>query len=156
MPAFDFSGYSSSNKSSFSSADDNRQNYQSRTSTTSAPKTKTYTTVNQNNDTTSTSTIKQSTLNKYKKKPKKKTVVTFDGGGSDNNNTIKQVTETAPTVAEVSQVTTADAAAEDTEANRLLKIKKKGRSKSILTGSQGVTKMAADYSLGMKSLLGRV
>ena len=93
---------------------------------------------------------------KTKAKPKKKTVVTFDGGGSDNNNTIKKVTETAPTVAEVSQVTTADAAAEDTEANRLLKIKKKGRSKSILTGSQGVIKMAADYSLGMKSLLGRV
>ena len=156
MPAFDFSGYSLSNKSSFSSADDNRQNYQSRTSTTSAPKTKTYTTVNRHNDTTSTSTIKQSTLNKYKKKPKKKTVVTFDGGGSDNNNTIKKVTETAPTVAEVSQVTTADAAAEDTEANRLLKIKKRGRSKSILSGSQGVTKMAADYSLGKKSLLGRV
>ena len=156
MPAFDFSGYSSSNKSSFSSADDNRQNYQSRTSTTSAPKTKTYTNVNPTNDKVTTSTIKQSTLNKYKKKPKKKTVVTFDGGGSDNNNTIKKVTETAPTVAEVSQVTTADAAAEDTEANRLLKIKKRGRSKSILSGSQGVTKTSADYSLGKKSLLGRV
>ena len=158
---FGFGNYSSysapsSNKSSFSSSDDNRQNYQSRTSTTSAPKTKTYTNVNPTNDKVTTSTIKQSTLNKYKKKPKKKTVVTFDGGGSDNNNTIKQVTETAPTVAEVSQVTTADAAAEDTEANRLLKIKKKGRSKSILSGSQGVTKMAADYSLGKKSLLGRV
>ena len=158
MPAFDFSGYSPSNKSSFSSADDNRQNYQSRTSTTSAPKTKTYTTVNRHNDTTSTSTIKQSTLNKYKTKvkPKKKIVLPFGDGGSDNNNTIKKVTETAPTVAEVSQVTTADAAAEDTEANRLLKIKKKGRSKSILTGSQGVTKMASNYSLGKKSLLGRV
>ena len=158
---FGFGNYSSysapsSNKSSFSSADDNRQNYQSRTSTTAAPKTKTYTNVNPTNDKVTTSTIKQSTLNKYKKKPKKKTVVTFDGGGSDNNNTIKKVTETAPTVAEVSQVTTADAAAEDTEANRLLKIKKRGRSKSILSGSQGVTKMAADYSLGKKSLLGRV
>ena len=158
---FGFGNYSSysapsSNKSSFSSADNNRQNYQSRTSTTAAPKTKTYTNVNPTNDKVTTSTIKQSTLNKYKKKPKKKTVVTFDGGGSDNNNTIKKVTETAPTVAEVSQVTTADAAAEDTEANRLLKIKKKGRSKSILSGSQGVTKMAADYSLGKKSLLGRV
>ena len=161
------SNYSSSTAKSFSgsattkSAQDNRSTYnreKARTAqyTTAAPKTKTYTTVNQNNDTTSTSTIKQSTLNKYKKKPKKKTVVTFDGGGSDNNNTIKKVTETAPTVAEVSQVTTADAAAEDTEANRLLKIKKKGRSKSILSGSQGVTKMAADYSLGKKSLLGRV
>jgi len=90
------------------------------------------------------------------KDSKKTTTTNIGNNGNDNNNTIKQVTETAPTVAEVSQVTTADAAAEDTEANRLLKIKKKGRSKSILTGSQGVTKMAADYSLGMKSLLGRV
>ena len=160
---FGFGNYSSysapsSNKSSFNSADNNRQNYQSRTSTTSKPKTKTYTNVNRHNDTTSTSTIKQSTLNKYKTKtkPKKKTTITYEGGGSDNNNVINEVTKTAPTVAEVSQVTTADAAAEDTEANRLLKIKKRGRSKSILSGSQGVTKMAADYSLGKKSLLGRV
>ena len=95
------------------------------------------------------------------KKQKKKSVVTNnnnggDGGsGNNNNNTIKQVTETAPTVAEVSQVTTTEADA-DTEANRLLKIKKKGRSQSIISGSQGVTKTSADYSLGKKSLLGRV
>ena len=80
---------------------------------------------------------------------------TKTGGGSDNNNTIKQVTETAPTVSEVSQATTTEADA-DTEANRLLKIKKKGRSQSIISGSQGVTKMTADYSLGKKSLLGKV
>ena len=60
-----------------------------------------------------------------------------------------------PTTAEVSQSEAANADA-DTEANRLLKIKKKGRSQSIISGSQGVTKMAADYSLGKKSLLGRV
>ena len=77
------------------------------------------------------------------------------GGGNDNNNTITQVTKTAPTVSEVSQATTTEADA-DTEANRLLKIKKKGRSQSIISGSQGVTKMATDYSLGKKSLLGRV
>ena len=89
-------------------------------------------------------------------KQKKKTVTTTNnGGGNDNNNTIKQVTETAPTVSEVSQATTTEADA-DTEANRLLKIKKKGRSQSIISGSQGVTKMASDYSLGKKSLLGRV
>ena len=98
---------------------------------------------------------------KTKAKPKKKTIFTPDNtgqtaGAESGNNTITQVTKTAPTIAEVSQVTTADAAAEDTEANRLLKIKKRGRSKSILSGSQGVTKMAADYSLGKKSLLGRV
>ena len=80
---------------------------------------------------------------------------TKTGGGGDNNNTITQVTKTAPTVSEVSQSTTTEADA-DTEANRLLKIKKKGRSQSIISGSQGVTKMAADYSLGKKSLLGRV
>ena len=93
--------------------------------------------------------------NKYSKEKKKKTTVVNNGGGNDNNNTITQVTQTAPTEAEVSQATTAEADA-DTEANRLLKIKKKGRSQSIISGSQGVTKMAADYSLGKKSLLGRV
>jgi hypothetical protein len=71
MRAFE-TGYSSSNKSSFSSADDKRQNYQSKTSTTSAPKTKTYTNVNPTNDKVTTSTIKQSTLNNIKKNPKKK------------------------------------------------------------------------------------
>ncbi len=85
----------------------------------------------------------------------KNTTYNNNGGGGDNNNTITQVTETAPTEAEVSQSTTAEADA-DTEANRLLKIKKKGRSQSIISGSQGVTKMAADYSLGKKSLLGQV
>ena len=44
----------------------------------------------------------------------------------------------------------------ETEANRLLKIKKKGRSKSIMTSSKGVTKTSSDYSLGKSSLLGRV
>ena len=76
-----------------------------------------------------------------------------NGGGNDN--TIKQVTETAPTEAEVSQSTTTEAEP-DTEANRLLKIKKKGRSASIISGSRGVTKTSTDYSLGKKSLLGRV
>ena len=60
-----------------------------------------------------------------------------------------------PTKAEVSQSEAANADA-DTEANRLLKIKKKGRSQSIISGSQGVTKTSTDYSLGKKSLLGRV
>jgi hypothetical protein len=78
-------------------------------------------------------------------------------GGSDKNNTITQVTQTAPTTAEVSQATTTTAeAVADTEANRLLKIKKKGRSQSIISGSQGVTKTSPNYSLGKKSLLGRV
>jgi cobyric acid synthase len=62
---------------------------------------------------------------------------------------------TAPTTAEVSQSEAANADA-DTEANRLLKVKKRGRSQSIMTGSKGVTKTSTDYSLGKKSLLGRV
>ena len=81
------------------------------------------------------------------------------GGGGDNNNTITQVTQTAPTVAQVDQVTTDTTpteTAETTEANKLLKIKKKGRSASIISGSKGVTKTSSDYSLGKKSLLGRV
>ena len=84
-------------------------------------------------------------------------------GGDNNGNQVVQAPVVpvipkvvAPTVAEVSQATTTEAAAEDTEANRLLKIKKKGRSQSIITGSRGVTKTSTDYSLGKKSLLGRV
>ena len=76
-------------------------------------------------------------------------------GGGGGNNTITQVTKTAPTVSEVSQATTTEAEP-DTEANRLLKIKKKGRSQSIISGSKGVTGMASNYSLGKKSLLGQV
>ena len=101
----------------------------------------------------------QNPNNNIQTKKKKTTVVNNgggnNGGGSDNNNTITQATKTAPTEAEVSQATTAEADA-DTEANRLLKIKKKGRSQSIISGSQGVTKTSTDYSLGKKSLLGRV
>ena len=36
------------------------------------------------------------------------------------------------------------------------KVKKKGRTKNILTSSKGVTKVSSDYSLGKKSLLGMV
>ena len=77
------------------------------------------------------------------------------GGGSDNNNTITQVTKTAPTEAEVSQATTTEADA-DTEANRLLKIKKRGRKMTMMSGAKGVTRTSSDYSLGKKSLLGIV
>jgi hypothetical protein len=82
-----------------------------------------------------------------------------DGGGNNNNNQpviIKKniggstIQTTAPTTAEVSQseAANADAAA--------LKVKKRGRSQSIMTSSQGVTKKSADYSLGKSSLLGKV
>ena len=84
----------------------------------------------------------------------------FNNPGNDgNNNTpviIKKniggsiIQTTAPTEAEVSQseAANADAAA--------LKVKKRGRSASIMTSSKGVTKTSTDYSLGKKSLLGRV
>ena len=93
-------------------------------------------------------------------KKSKKNTTTYNGGdgvpnSSGGPNTITQVTKTAPTVAEVSQATTTEADA-DTEANRLLKIKKKGRSMTMMSGSQGVKKASADYSLGKTSLLGRV
>ena len=77
------------------------------------------------------------------------------GGGVPNSSGGPNITQTAPTTAEVSQSEAANADA-DTEANRLLKIKKRGRSQSIMTGSKGVTKTSTDYSLGKKSLLGRV
>ena len=80
-------------------------------------------------------------------------------GGDNNNNTPTVITKniggstiqtTAPTEAEVSQseAANADAAA--------LKVKKRGRSRSIMTSSKGVTKTAANYSLGKPSLLGQV
>ena len=79
--------------------------------------------------------------------------------GDNNNNTpiiIKKniggntIQTTAPTAAEVSQseAANADAAA--------LKVKKRGRSASILTSAKGVTGTSSNYSLGKKSLLGRV
>jgi len=77
----------------------------------------------------------------------------------DGENTIKKVTETAPTVAEVDEATNNTEPTETattTEANRLLKIKKRGRSKSIMTTAKGVTKTSSDYTLGVKNLLGRV
>ena len=81
------------------------------------------------------------------------------GGGNDNNNQpviIKKniggntIQTTAPTEAEVSQSETANADAS------ALKVKKKGRSMTMLTGSKGVRGMASNYSLGKKSLLGQV
>ena len=80
-------------------------------------------------------------------------------GGDGGNNTptvIKKniggntIQTTAPTEAEVSQseAANADAAA--------LKVKKRGRSASIMTGPKGVTRTSTDYSLGKKSLLGQV
>ena len=77
-------------------------------------------------------------------------------GGNNTPTVIKKniggntIQTTAPTEAEVSQseAANADAAA--------LKVKKRGRSASIMTGPKGVTRTSTDYSLGKKSLLGQV
>ena len=84
---------------------------------------------------------------------------TNNQGGDGGNNTPTVITKniggstiqtTAPTEAEVSQSETANADA------AALKVKKRGRSQSIMTGSKGVTKTSSSYSLGKPSLLGRV
>jgi hypothetical protein len=208
MPSFDFSGYSSSNKSSFSSADDKRQNYRNTPAAkASAKKAATNSKANKiKNDATAydnykytkkfTPSILGMTLNvtglaekgfEANKAYYEKNVIgknnftkSIDSlksymskrgsgeidamgrtiaNGSGNGNTQPGITKniggstiqtTAPTTAEVSQseAANADAAA--------LKVKKRGRSQSIMTSSQGVTKTSPNYSLGKKSLLGRV
>ena len=107
----------------------------------------------------------EDTLDSYKNYMTKRGAGTADAmgrtiaNGSGNGNTQPGITKniggstiqtTAPTTAEVSQseAANADAAA--------LKVKKRGRSQSIMTSSQGVTKTSPNYSLGKKSLLGRV
>ena len=79
----------------------------------------------------------------------------ISGGGNTQPGITKNIggrtiQTTAPTEAEVSQseAANADAAA--------LKVKKRGRSQSIMTSSKGVTKTSSGYSLGTPSLLGRV
>ena len=82
-----------------------------------------------------------------------------EGGAVKKPVVVKEVTKTAPTIAEVDQATTDTTpteTAETTEKNRLLKVKKRGRSSSIMTSAKGVTKTSSDYSLGRRSLLGRV
>ena len=101
----------------------------------------------------------QNPNNNIQTKKNKTTKVGGGGAGDGEDNKITEVTQTAPTVAEVDQATTDTTpteTAETTEENRLLKIKKRGRSASIMTGAKGVTKTSADYSLGKKSLLGNV
>jgi len=85
---------------------------------------------------------------------------TLSGGNDNSNNNTPAVIKkniggstiqtTAPTEAEVSQSETANADA------AALKVKKRGRSMTMMSGSKGVTKTSPDYSLGKTSLLGRV
>ena len=71
------------------------------------------------------------------------TVIKKNIGGST-------IQTTAPTEAEVSQSETANADA------AALKVKKRGRSMTMMSGAKGVTRTSPDYSLGKKSLLGIV
>ena len=85
---------------------------------------------------------------------------TLSGGNDNSNNNTPTVIKkniggstiqtTAPTEAEVSQSETANADA------AALKVKKRGRSMTMMSGAKGVTKTSPDYSLGKTSLLGRV
>ena len=134
-------------KTTFTKADDNRDNNK-----VVAPKKK-----------TDFKPVTKEVLNpndNIQEKKKTPIITPRDNGGGDNNNqVVKEVTKTAPTVAEVDQATTDTTpteTAETTEKNKLLKIKKRGRSSSIMTSAKGVTKTSADYSLGRPSLLGRV
>ena len=77
-------------------------------------------------------------------------------GGNNTPTVIKKniggstIQTTAPTEAEVSQSETANADA------TALKVKKRGRSMTMMSGPKGVTRTSSDYSLGKKSLLGIV
>ena len=85
---------------------------------------------------------------------------TLSGGNDNSNNNTPAVIKkniggstiqtTAPTEAEVSQSETANADA------AALKVKKRGRSMTMMSGAKGVTRTSSDYSLGKKSLLGIV
>ena len=134
-------------KTTFTKADDNRDNNK-----VVAPKKKT--------DFKPVTKEVLNPNNNIQEKKKTPVITPKDNGGGDNNNqVVKEVTKTAPTVAEVDQATTDTTpteTAETTEKNRLLKVKKRGRSSSIMTGAKGVTKTSSDYSLGTSSLLGRV
>ena len=80
---------------------------------------------------------------------------TGDGGGAIESTGVVVQTpkvEAAPTEAEVSQVTTAEATPEEDILLRKRKTKRRGRSPTILTGVTGVT---GGLTLGKPSLLGR-
>ena len=77
-----------------------------------------------------------------------------NGGGNQVVQSTKTVSATAPTTAEVSQSSAADAAPVEGESlyTKKRKTKAVGRSQTILTSSAGASD---SYTLGKKSLLGR-
>ena len=100
----------------------------------------------------------------YQGSKKKNNVAVSNNNDRDNNqNQIAKTVAAAPVIKKniggnEIQTTQAkiDQAAELTPEQILLKTKKRGRSQSIMTSSQGVTKTSSDYSLGKSSLLGRI
>ena len=81
------------------------------------------------------------------------------GGGNDNNNQPAEPVivkkNIGGTEVQTTQAKLDEEKVEDDEYD-VRKVKKKGRTKNILTSSKGVTKVSSDYSLGKKSLLGMV
>ena len=86
----------------------------------------------------------------------KKNTTTYNGGGNggEGNNTIVNKTVGGTKI----QTTKAkvEKAADLTAEQILLRNKKRGRARSIMTSSQGVGKTSSNYELGKTSLLGRV
>ena len=79
--------------------------------------------------------------------------------GPDNNPTNVQTPPVATIMPVPSEPVTAPSETKITETEKKYdarKTKKKGRNQNLLTSARGVTKTAADYSLGKKSLLGQV
>ena len=72
------------------------------------------------------------------------------------NNSIKKVIKPIPEAGDGTSTDLPPSTFEDTIETRKKKTKARGRSKSIMTSSKGVTKTSSDYSLGKSSLLGRV
>jgi len=82
-----------------------------------------------------------------------------NNGGNDNNNQPAEPVIVKKNVGGQTVQTTEAKVAEDKKEATLYdprKTKKKGKRKNILTSSQGITKLASDYSLSDKTLLGRV
>ena len=88
----------------------------------------------------------------------KETPTGNNNNGNDNNNQPAEPVIVQKNIGgQTVQTTEAKVAEEKKDKEYDARItKKKGRTKNILTSSKGITKTAADYSLGKKSLLGQV
>ena len=83
-----------------------------------------------------------------------------NNGGNNNNQTVETPLRAGifpmPKIDGGEKAIILPTTSEDTIEKRKKKTKATGRSKSIMTSAKGVTKTSSDYSLGKKSLLGRV